>query len=215
MRKHIASILGRIITMAVIQTGWTYKFSFLPAFADYDGVYTLVRTYSYDELFKDNISLYDQTYSPLKVSKETYDKDVVAFRTQTIYKLVTPDGLTERFIPEGLCSSQPLYPVQKYGKLVLFIPLGIYQDDAGLDYLMTQVSDQVKGALGITAEPKLTAVQYQYLTEDEYKQISAERNKTATKTLNFFTETVRQANEISQLKTANQKLTELVKKLGA
>lgn len=199
--------------MALIKTGWTYKFAFLPNFSSYDGIYTIVKIYSWDELLKENVSLYDVSFAPLNVPKEEFDRDVLTYRNLDTYKLVTVDGTKELYVSEGMLSAIPLYPVQRYGELVLFLPLGVYNDEAGLDYITNQVSAQVKGALGITGDPKITAIKYQYLTEAEYKTIAAGRNATATSVINFFTETVKQAKEIDALKAQIAGLNIVIKNL--
>lgn len=199
--------------MALIKTGWTYKFSFQPNFSAYNGTYTITKIYSWDELLKENISLFDLTFSPLNISKEEFDREVLNYRVLDTYKLTTPDGTKELFVSEGMLSTVPLYPVQRYGEIVMFIPLGVYAEEAGLDYLANQINGQIAGALGITSTPKLTAVKYQYLTDAEYKEIDATRNKNTRSVLNFFTETVNQSKEIAALKAQIAGLETIIKTL--
>lgn len=201
--------------MALIKTGWTYKFKFINAFKSHDKAYTIVKIYSWDELLKENISLYDLLYGPLNIPREQFNQDVLEFRKQNIYKLINPlDQTNEIFVPEGILSTIPLYPVKQYGNLVFYIPLGVYEDQQGLDYLFNQVKEQLTGALGVTHDPKLVATSYTYLTETEYQEYAAERNAMTKKILNFFTENIKLRSENDTLRAQIKGYQDLIMKFN-
>lgn len=200
--------------MALIKTGWTYRFQFLPDFQSYDGTYTIAKIFSWDELIQDKISLFDLSFEPLNISKETYENKVLEYRTLDTYKLTSIDGEKELFVNEGMLANVPLYPVKRYGKLVLFLPLGIYDEEEGLDYIINQVKEEIHGALGITHDPAITAVEYQYLTESEYKQIAADRHNNITSVMNYFSENVKLREQVSRLQAQINGLEQLIAHLG-
>lgn len=185
--------------MALIQAGWTYQFVFTKKFTKYDGVYTIAKVYSWAEVINDQLSLYDLLYKPLNIPETEYNQDIIQFKNENIYKLVSPDDGSIVYAPESIFAQVPIYPVKEYQKLVMFLPLGIYASEEGLDYLVDQVGDELKGALGLTITPKLTTVGKVYMTEEEYNLLEAQRKENADKILNWFSSYI-------QLKEDNDKL---------
>lgn len=173
--------------MALITAGWTYKFAFTKKFSALNGIYTIAKIYSWAEVLNDNLSLYELLYAPLNIPSEEYNEDIKVYKSENIYKLVSPISGAEVYAPESILDTQPIYPVKEYQNLVLFIPLGIYANPEGLDYIVNNVGDQVTGQLGIDKTPQLTTVGKTYLTEREYDEMEAERKKLASNALNYFT----------------------------
>ena len=117
-----------------------------------------------------------------------------------MYKLVSPVDGGEIYVPEKLIEGQPIFTVKEYQSLVLFIPLGIYDNADGVKYLISQVSEEIRSVLGITDKPTITSVRKTYLTDAEYEAIEDERKNNSKTTLNWFSETVRLRNENNKLK---------------
>ena len=172
--------------MAIISTGWTYKFVFKPKFSELDGVYTITKIYSWTEVLNEQLSLFELLYAPLHISEAEYNEDIKTYKNEDILKLVSPSDGTEVYVPSSILSHYPIYPVKEYYNLVLFINLGIYNEEHGLDFLKEQVGEEVKKTLGITDSPKLVATNKVYLTEPEYEEIQNERKRQASLVLNWF-----------------------------
>jgi hypothetical protein len=191
--------------MAIITTGWTYKFTFIQKFAELDGIYTITKIYSWAEVLNEQLSLYDILYAPLNIPETIYNEDIKTYKNEDILKLISPVDGTELYVPTSILSSNPLYTVKEYNNLVLFINLGTYDDVSGLDYLVSQVGDEVKSVLGIGEQPKITSVSKVYLTEQEYKELENTRQDRITTILNWF----------SALKTLEKENNLLRAQLGA
>ena len=186
--------------MSLITPGYTYKFQFDKRFGAFDGIYTIAKAYSWAEVIKDSLSIYEILYAPVNASQDDYNRDIVEFQDGVVYKLVSPVDGGEIYVPEKLIEGQPIFTVKEYQSLVLFIPLGIYDNADGVKYLISQVSEEIRSVLGITDKPTITSVRKTYLTDAEYEAIEDERKNNSKTTLNWFSETVRLRNENNKLK---------------
>lgn len=201
--------------MALLQPGWTYRFSFKSQFAPLDGTYTVLRMYTYPELLKDNIDLYEQLYVPQKLTQEQYDKDCVTYFSEGVYKLADPedeDNLV--YAPESILVSIPVYNVQQYSNIAIAFHLGHFKSGDELQPVLNNLSQEISAALGVDQEPRAMVVGKQYFTDDEYSKITAERKNRMTTILNHFSENVKLRNEILNLKAKIVKLEEYIKQLS-
>lgn len=186
--------------MALITVGWTYKFSFKPAFAALDGVYTISKIYSWNEVLNEQLSLFDLLYSPLNIPAEKYNEDTKIYRNEPVYKLTSPIDGSVQYIPESVFGNKPIYTVNEYFNLALMMPLGTYADEAGLSYLSDTIGDQIRSTLGITGRAIIATVGKTYLTEDEYNQIDATRKAIATGSQNHYAALLAAQKEIDRLR---------------
>lgn len=186
--------------MALINAGWTYKFSFATPFDPLDGIYTIAKIYSWNELLNEKLSLYDLLYQPLNIPAEQYNSEVNTYRQENIYKLVSPTTGKAQYVPEALLQTRPIYTVKEYPNLTMMIPLGTYADETGLSYLTTVVGDQIRSILGIRKEPAIVMTGKVYLTKEEYGEIAAIRDKLTTNTNNTYTSLCEANEEITRLR---------------
>lgn len=199
--------------MALISAGWTYEFQFTKKFSEYNGPYTIAKIYSWAEVVNDQLSLYELLYAPLNIPETEYNEDIKTYMQESVYKLVSPVSGKIVYAPESILDALPIYPVKEYQRLVLFIPLGVYDSVEGLDYLMQQVADEVRGALGISAEPKLTTTGKVYLTESDYNALEDGRKARTDRVLNWFSAFRRLQEENAKLKAQVQGYQEMLNKL--
>lgn len=186
--------------MALITAGWTYKFVFIKKFTDYNGVYTISKVYSWAEVLNEQLSLYDLLYAPLNIPETEYNEDVIKYKNENIYKLMSPEDGTILYAPESIIAQVPIYPVNEYQKLVMFLPLGVYDSEEGLDYLVQEIGSEINGVLGLDITPKLTTVGNVYLTEKEYNEAQALRKSRVDRILNWFSAYTRIKEENNILK---------------
>lgn len=172
--------------MALISAGWTYKFVFLQKFASLNGVYTLSKIYSWAEVLNEQLSIFELLYAPLNIPEAEYNDDIKQFVNGSVYKLVSPIDGNTIYAPEGILSHLPIYPVKEYQDLVMLLPLGVFDSIKGLDYITSQITEELKGALGISNAPRLTSVGKTYLTEKEYNELADGRQARVDRILNWF-----------------------------
>lgn len=186
--------------MSLITVGWTYKFSFIPIFSALDGVYTIAKIYSWNEVLSEQLSLFDLLYSPLNIPTEKYNEDINVYRHEPIYKLISPIDGSVQYIPESITGNKPIYAVKEYFNLALTMPLGTYADEAGLSYLSDHVGDQIRSTLGITGKALIATVGKTYLTEEEYGKIDAARKQIAAGAQNHYAALLAAQKEIDRLR---------------
>jgi len=193
--------------MAQLQPGWTYNFKFKTEFASLDGVYTVVKIYSYNELVKDKISLYKELYEPLQLTQERFEKDAVAYFTESIFKLVDPnDEDNVKYSPESILTTIPGYNLQEYNDVALAFHIGTYQKGEEFQSVLSNISQEISSALGVDQEPRVLVTAKRFLTDDEYLDIQILRNLNKTSILNYFSENVKLRNENQNLKARIEKL---------
>lgn len=188
--------------MQFVKTGWTYKFAFRKGFESLNGVYTVVKIYTYEELLSENIQLSSSLYALVGKTETEYERDYVTyeFRTHDIYKLVDSSN-THRFIyiPEGLLGEIPNSNVKKYPKIVLMLNMGIFNDTTKIEYVADLIKDQISYEFGITNAPDVVAIQEVWLTDEEYQDIENDRITEARDVVSYFTENIELRNKISDL----------------
>lgn len=193
--------------MAQLQPGWTYNFKFKTEFASLDGVYTVVKIYSYNELVKDKISLYKELYEPLQLTQERFEKDAVTYFTESIFKLVDPnDEDNVKYSPESILTTIPGYNLQEYNDVALAFHIGTYQKGEEFQSVLSNISQEISSALGVDQEPRVLVTAKRFLTDDEYLDIQVLRNLNKTSILNYFSENVKLRNENQNLKARIEKL---------
>lgn len=174
-----------------IELGWTYKFTFLKDFIIFNGVYTVIKIYTYAELIAEGINLYETLYSPAGKTETEFESDVVSYKQQRIYKLKNPDNPTEvLYVPEGILSEAPNFSVKKYAKLVVALNVGVYPNKEELDYVKDLLHEQLNTILGFANSPDVIAIQHQWYTDDEYKQLVEDREQ-AKQVVNYFSENLK------------------------
>jgi len=201
--------------MALLQPGWTYNFRFKNSFAALDGVYTVVKIYSYNELVKDKISLYKELYEPLSLTLEQFEKDAVTYFTESIFKLVDPnDEDNVKYAPESILTTIPVYNLQEYNEVAIAFHIGTYIKGEEFQSVLSNISQELSSALGVDQEPRVLITSKKYLTDDEYLAIQTLRNQNKTSILNYFSDNVKLRKENQNLKARIEKLNNYIKSIA-
>ena len=201
--------------MSLLQPGWTYRFAFKSQFSSLDGTYTVVKMYTYPELLKEKLDLYDLLYSPLKLTQEQYEKDCVTYFNEGVYKLISPeDESVIVYAPQSILATIPIYNVQQYSNLAIAFHLGTFKSGEEIQPLLNNLSQEISAALGVDQEPRAITVGKSFLTDDEYSDIVAQRKDRITSVLNYFSENLKLRKEVINLKARIVKLEEYIKSMA-
>lgn len=199
---------GILMQLAV---GWTYRFTFLPDFSSLDGIYTVVKIYSYAELLADGLDLQSGLYSKVGKTQDQLDSDIVNYRNNDILKLVNPDDANIiYYVPSPVLSSVPDPNIKKYAKLVVGINVGVYTSEEDLNYILDSISQQLQAVLGYTETPKVFSIGNVWLTQQEYETIVNARSATKTSTMNYYSENVKLRDQVTNLRAAIDQLQEFI-----
>lgn len=198
-----------------VNVGWTYKFTFTNDFVDLDGVYSVVKIYTYDELINDGIDLVDGLYTKVGKTGDDLELDVHLYRDEDIYKLVNPDNIEiVYYVPAPILANTPNPNIKKYPKLVIGINLGIYNDETELNYIKDTLHELLASTLGLVDPPKVFSVNNVWLTEEEYDNIVEIRKSTATDVVNYFSENIKLRNTISKQNSTIEYLQSVIQNLN-
>lgn len=182
-----------------LKVGWTYKFLFNPEFSALDGVYSIVKIYTYNELLEENLNLYDGLYKHVDKTSEQLDEDVSTFRTDDIFKLVNPDDSEiVYYVPSLVLSNIPDPNIDQYSKLVIGVNLGVCKDEEELEYIKNTINDYIQKMHGLTNEPQVFSIGTVWLTDTEYADVVSQRDHVGKEVVNYFGENIRLRTELAK-----------------
>ena len=156
--------------------GETAHYSFKSPISAIDGIYTLVKTQSFQSLLDDGISLYDALYAPLDVSEELYDNAWPGYREDTILHLVLADDalnpdLEEKTmypVPSTLIDGIPDPSVIRVYDLTLSVEMGLFQHPSEIEHAKTQLDDIAASVSGTTETTILMSDRERWMTQTDY-----------------------------------------------
>lgn len=185
-----------------VNVGWTYKFTFTNDFSSLNGVYSVVKIYTYDELINDGIDLNEGLYAHVGKTAVELDTDVHLYRNEDIYKLVNPDdSAVIYYVPYPILITIPDPNIKKYTKLVLGVNLGIFDNQDQLTSVVNTLQEILSKTVGISETPQLFSVGHKWLTPDEYSDIEAQRLTSSREVVNYYSETQKLLDLISKQQT--------------
>lgn len=126
-------------------------------------------------------SVYEKFYSPLRVSVDQYQQDLV----DNVYITGLQAGTGEWvFVPSSFIEAAPSSNGVKYIPVVIGISLGAIQDAFNMESIVAQFKDIVINTLGVTPEVKGVVVgSAKWFSNEEHELIEAARKeKIATST---------------------------------
>lgn len=126
-------------------------------------------------------SVYEKFYSPLRVSIDQYQQDLV----DNVYIAGLQAGTGEWvFVPSSFIEAAPSNNGIKYIPVVVGVSLGAIQDAFNLESIIAQFKDIVINTLGVTPEVKGVVVgSAKWLTNEEHELLeAARREKISTST---------------------------------
>ena len=200
-----------------LKPGWTYKFSFLPGFDTLDGVYTVMKIYTYDEMLADGVTLYDGLYSHVGKTEQNVNDDVTSmnFRDEDVYKLTHPeDSEIVYYVPYGVLAIAPDPNVAAYPKLVLAFNVGVATSEEELSGISANINEVISKMFGIPDAAKVFSIGNEWLTEDEYATIVANRDTSAKAVVSYFADNVQLRNDLEKRNARIAALEAYIKKIA-
>lgn len=125
------------------------------------GVFRLVRIMSYDETLETSTDMVQALYNRLGKSSSTLSEDLAAtYLNQTFYVFELGDNPTFRLcVPEGIIVGHPVTGIVEYGRWMVTIDLGVWDDPTTLNAVVTAVKAVLNPTYGITFDPANNDVQ--------------------------------------------------------
>lgn len=136
-----------LITPPIHATG-VYSL-FAPFTVSLEMIYRCHAVRSFDELVKRGIDVYKEYYEPKELSEKIYQED--AAKGASIVTLISADQ-EYLYVPNTFIESYPGMAGLRYERKFLMFDLGPLPSNFQIDYLIGDMQDLVKKAVGVTEE---------------------------------------------------------------
>lgn len=146
-----------------------------------ESLYTCQSIRTINDFIAAGESVFEKFYSPLSISADEYQRDVIA----NVFIVGLQAGTGEWvFAPSSYIENAPINNGVKYIPVVLGVSFGAVQDTFNFESIISQISDIVIHTLGITPEVKGVVVgSAKWLTNEEHDLLeSARREKIMSST---------------------------------
>lgn len=176
--------------------GTVYKFTFKSPFNMYDGIYTVLRIMTFDEVVEDNVNLL-KLYVDASLTEEDFDNDINTIRNDKILKLstVNDDGNIV-YIPMFLSLYEPDPNVKQYASLALGVNLGVFDNIEELNIIKHVIESTIAKKYGIPDSAAIFSINDIWMTDTEYAAIEHERAKYSKQLINLYSENERLRREL-------------------
>jgi hypothetical protein len=176
-----------------------YKFTFKVPFNYLNDIYRVNQILEYDEFARLDIDLYAHLYPSGMYTYTDYLTHLETYRLEPVYKITHPNVTLqtdlekaqekEIYIPKNIISNSPDPNVRAYSDLVLAVRIGPLKDVDKLTYIKSVIQENILYSTGINADIKLAALNINWLTDDEYELLEADRDQASKKSIDYFAET--------------------------
>ena len=194
---------------------WTYKFKFEEDFDRLNGVYKVVKIYSFNELLVDQVNLFEEFYSLSKnpITEAEFERDrLPIIRTRPIFKIESViDANIVHYIPEQEITFAPDPHVNPYKDLILSWRYGACKEAEEIEFAKNQVNELVEGLFGSVDSPLTVAIGTVWLTDTEFQEIQNDRVLHKTLIMNFYKSNIEHLNTIAALRGRIQALEDIIK----
>ena len=183
--------------------GTVYKFSFAAPFNAYDGIYTVLRIMTFDEVLADNVNLL-KLYTDVSKTEEDFNDDINTIRNDRILKLEDINNKDNvRYIPSFLSLYEPDPNVKQYASLAICINLGVFDNIEELNIIKNLLESTIAKKYGIPDSAAVFSIKNIWMTETEYAIEERKRAVTSRTMINLYSECERLRRE---LESANVKI---------
>lgn len=197
----------------IIHLGWRYKFSFDEPFETLNGVYTVTKVYTFEELVQDRVDL-SQLYESVGAT-ERLKTDITTIIHEPIYKLVnTLDETRIIHMPQLLIALEPDPTVKKYYNSVVTWNIGAFPDKDDLLESQKVLNQLIETVFGTSSESIIIDVGVQWLSDTEFEVLENERADKRQQAFNYYSELLKVRAERDSYKTKCTALEDILKSLA-
>lgn len=183
--------------------GTVYKFTFNAPFNNYDGIYTVLRIMTFDEVLSDNVNLL-KLYTDVGKTEDDFNEDINTIRADRILKLVDiNDENNILHIPSFLSLYEPDPNVKQYASLAIGINLGVFDNIDELNIIKDLLESTIAKKYGIPDSAAVFSIKNIWMTDTEYAEAEAARAVNSRQLVNLYSENERLRRE---LESANVKI---------
>lgn len=159
--------------------GVTCLFTFTTPFASLTGVYTLLKTMTFETALASAVSFTTSLYTPAGLTASQYATDAPTYAGQIVLQIqgVGSNKSTILFVPVGVLAQVPDPTVSQYPDVYLSIHIGPFAHETVYTWIAGQINDLVSAVTGNldTAQFYSNPADDVYLTQGEYATLAASR----------------------------------------
>jgi hypothetical protein len=196
-----------------------YKFQFKNEFSLLNGIYRCTHKLNLTELISSDVNMSNSLYSKVNKTSAEWDADVLIYKDDVFLKLDSPEDDTMEdmsiYIPTMLVDGYPDPNVQRYQRLVLGYDLGIFKDPGMLTTATMSIQETMDKEIGTDSIIDISVYDHVWLTDTEYQSIEQQRVTNRQNVVNYYSESVRLTNELTQKRAEITYLKSLVSQMEA
>ena len=159
--------------------GSTCLFTFATPFSELNGVYTSVKTMTFETALGAGVDFVSSLYTPAGRTASNYASEYTSFSGQIVLQLqsVGSDTTTTHYAPLGVLSQIPDPTVKRYSEVYMAIKIGAFADETTYTWLKGEVDDLFASVTGNTDTAQFYSNPSDdiYLTQSQYDALVATR----------------------------------------
>ncbi len=203
-------------SMIIPTPGAIYNFIFIDGYDKFNGVYKVVKVMTYDEYLDDGGKLADDWFKPNDKTEDDMQQLLPDIRAAKMLKLTQPDYddvSTTIYASMYFVAETPDFNVSKYYKFGMISTIGVTKDPTLLNFMKKTFTEIVEATYGITPDVNFVTIKEEWLTDSQYSQLLADRDKDKLKIINYYSENLRLQKQLSQANTAIKEYEKLIANL--
>ena len=203
-------------SMIVPTPGAIYNFIFIDGYDKFNGVYKVAKIMTYDEYVSDTGNLMRDWFTPNDKTESDMESVLTDIRAAKMLKLVQPGSDNVEvtiFVSLYFVAETPDFDVSKYYQFGMISTIGLTKDPTLLNFMKNTFTEIVEATYGITPDVNFVTIEEKWLTDEQYSEIVAARDKSKQKVLNYYSENLRLQKQLSQANTAIKEYEKLIANL--
>ncbi len=203
-------------SIIVPNPGAIYNFVFIDGYEKFNGIYKVAKIMTYSEYISDGGNLMDNWFTPNEKTQADMEEVLAEVREAKMLKLVQPGSDSVEvtmFVSMYFVAETPDFNVSRYYQFGMISTIGLTKDPTLLNFMKHTFTEIVEATYGITPDINFVTIKEQWLTDEQYKNVLAERDKSKLKVLNYYSENLRLQKQLSQANTAIKEYEKLIANL--
>lgn len=189
--------------MFIPYVGTVYKFVFISPFDTYNGVYTVLRIMTFDEVVSDGVDMV-KLYTSVGKTEEDYNEAVkTGLRYDDFLKLENIITKEILHVPFSLAELEPDPNIKEYNRVALAVDLGIFDNISDISFAKNTIDSTIAKGLGVEASSHTFSIEKVWMTLEEYNKEVEKRAEKKSTLVNLYSEVLRLRKELD---SQNQKI---------
>lgn len=164
-------------------------YTFTTEFATLNGIYALTELMTYDKAVASGVDFLASLYTPAGVSSAQFTIDAPNYAQDNVLVLTPVTGSTQTtviYAPESIIAMIPDSMIGCYNNLAIGIPLGLFDNNAQLTWVLNEINSILTATLGINNPATLYSLGVEYQKISDYEALVAQRKSAASNYITLY-----------------------------